>query len=112
MKGAYEVEARLRGDSAAGRGIAQRVGCGRVRHLDASLLWLQEAVKRQEFKVSVIAGTANPSDIGTKAVPTARLRELSSVPSMRAMSPLDKLSMKKQLTRARPRRCSRVELRV
>ncbi|CAE7303029.1 unnamed protein product [Symbiodinium sp. CCMP2456] len=76
VNGAYEIEARLRGDSAAGRAIAQRVGCGRVRHLDASLLWLQEAVKKQEFKVSAIAGLANPADIGTKAVPTARLREL------------------------------------
>ena len=76
VKGNYNVEARLRGDSAAGRGIAQRVGCGRVRHLDAGLLWLQQAVKERMFKVGAIAGTANPSDLGTKPVPAARLREL------------------------------------
>ena len=56
VKGNYNVEARLRGDSAAGRGIAQRVGCGRVRHLDAGLLWLQQAVKERMFKVGAIAG--------------------------------------------------------
>ena len=76
VKGNYNVEARLRGDSAAGRGIAQRVGCGRVRHLDAGLLWLQQAVKERMFKVGAIAGAANPSDLGTKPVPAARLREL------------------------------------
>ena len=99
VKGNYNVEARLRGDSAAGRGIAQRVGCGRVRHLDAGLLWLQQAVKERMFKVGAIAGTANPSDLGTKPVPAARLRELlfklgavdesywSGKPSMRRLRP-------------------------
>ena len=53
-----EVEVRSRSDSAACRGIAQRVGCGRIRHLDASLLWVQLAVKGKRL---VIAGTHVPN---------------------------------------------------
>ena len=74
VKGVYEVEARLRGDTAAERGIAQRAGCGRVRRLDAGLLWIM-ATKKKEFKVGAIAGATNSSDIGTKPIPSARLRE-------------------------------------
>ena len=61
-----EIEVRSRSDSAACRGITQRVGCGRVRHLDASLLWVQMAVKAKKLVIGTVAGSLNPSDIGTK----------------------------------------------
>ena len=38
-KGTVEVSVRSRTDSAARRGIAQRVGCGRIRHIDTGMLW-------------------------------------------------------------------------
>ena len=41
VKEAFIVEAR-----AACRGITQRLGCGRIRHLDCGLLWVQDAVRR------------------------------------------------------------------
>ena len=71
-----EVEVRSRSDFAACRGIAQRVGCGRIRHLDASLLWVQLAVKGKRLVIGTVAGSMNPADIGTKPLAGPRLREL------------------------------------
>ena len=62
--------------SAACRGITQRVECGRIYHLDTPLLWVQMAVKAKRLWVGIIAGQTNPSDIGTKPLNAARLREL------------------------------------
>ena len=74
--GEYKVETRCRTDSAACKGISQRLGCGRVRHLQCGLLWVQQAVKDNVIAVSSIAGTSNPSDLGTKPLGGARIREL------------------------------------
>ena len=76
LKGYATVEATARTDSAASRGISQRIGCGRVRHLDCGLLWLQDAVKRGLLRVGPIAGSRNPADIGTKPLCGPKLREL------------------------------------
>ena len=71
-----EVAIKLRTDSAACRGISQRLGCGRVRHLDCGLLWVQDAIKKQLMSVGVIPGHENPADVGTKPLAGPRLREL------------------------------------
>ena len=54
LKGYATIEATARTDSAASRGISQRIGCGRVRHLDCGLLWLQDAVKRGLLRVGPV----------------------------------------------------------
>ena len=59
------VEVRARSDSAACRGITQRVGCGRIRHLDTSLRWVQSAVKARKLSIGIVPGHSNPTDIGT-----------------------------------------------
>ena len=76
VNGFVSVEAVLRSDSAVGRGIAQRIGCGRVRHLDCGLLWIQEAIKKKIMRPAPISGQKNPADIGTKPLAGPRLREL------------------------------------
>ena len=50
------VETRCRTDSAACKGISQRLGCGRVRHLQCGLLWIQQAVKENAVTISCIPG--------------------------------------------------------
>ena len=67
-RGRFEVEAIMRSDSAAARGISQRMGCGRVRHLDCALMWVQNAIKEKALKAGPIAGVRNPADVGTKAL--------------------------------------------
>ncbi|CAE7941469.1 unnamed protein product, partial [Symbiodinium necroappetens] len=75
-KDLFVVKAVSRSDSAAARGIGSRVGCGRVRHLHCSFLWLQESVRKGDVDLRPIGGQRNPADIGTKPLPGKKLREL------------------------------------
>ena len=70
------IEVRSRTDSAACRGIAQRIGCGRIRHIDTALLWLQSAVKAKRVAVGIVPGFCNPADLGTKPLAGPRMKEL------------------------------------
>ncbi|CAE7388143.1 AGD9 [Symbiodinium sp. CCMP2592] len=74
--GEFMVELRSRSDSASARTITQRLGCGRVQHLQAGWLWIQDYVKRREISVGPIGGTINPADVGTKPLTGTRIREL------------------------------------
>lgn len=69
---------RLRSDSSAARGLCHRQGVGRIRHMDAKYLWIQDCVKRGEAKLSKIDGEENPADIGTKPLTAARIHYLIS----------------------------------
>ena len=68
-----EAEMRVRSDSSAARAMVSRYGVGRVRHLDASLLWIQQKEKKKELSVSPIPSEVNPSDVGTKVLSRQRL---------------------------------------
>ena len=67
VNGAFEVDLRSRTDSSACKGITQRLGCGRIRHIACNMLWVQQCVKQGILKVATIPGTANPS-FGYKAL--------------------------------------------
>ena len=43
-----------------------RAGCGRLRHIDLKLLWVQEATKKLGLRVYKVAGELNRANIGTK----------------------------------------------
>eukprot|EP00959_Pyramimonas_sp_CCMP1952_P374960 7852499-Pyramimonas_sp.AAC.1 len=45
-----DLEIGLKCDATAGKGIAERRGVGRVRHLHAPLLWLQRAVQQKKLR--------------------------------------------------------------
>ena len=70
------VETKCRTDSAACKGIANRLGCGRVRHLACGLLWVQQCVKEGRILTGSIPGVFNPADLGTKPLSGGRVREL------------------------------------
>ena len=53
-------------DSSGARGILQRRGVGRLRHLSCRILWLQALVETGTVKLSSIAGSMNPADVGNK----------------------------------------------
>ena len=74
--GESAVDMKDRSDSSAGRSMVQRHGVGRVRHLDASLLWIQQKEKERILSVTSIPSEINPSDIGTKILSKARLLAL------------------------------------
>ncbi len=56
----------LHGDATASKGIAQRTGVGKVRHLHRDSLWLQQKVRDRELTLVKTPGTTNPADLGTK----------------------------------------------
>ena len=63
-------------DSGAARGIINRRGVGKVRHLSCRSLWLQERMEDGSLVVSPVSGTTNPADIGTKRLNVNRMKAL------------------------------------
>ena len=63
-------------DSAAARGIINRRGVGKVRHLSCRSLWLQGRMADGSMIVSPISGLKNPADIGTKRLNVQRMKAL------------------------------------
>jgi len=66
------VKGRLHIDSTATKGIAQRRGVGKIRHLATQTLWLQEIVQRKGVDIYKVAGGENPADLGTKHLATEK----------------------------------------
>ena len=55
-------------DASAGRAVPTRRGVGRVRHLDARLLWLQQLCAESVVQVRARPGEYNEADLKTKMV--------------------------------------------
>jgi len=66
-------------DSSGAKGILNRRGVGRLRHLSCRILWLQEMVGSGMLKLCSISGHLNPADIGTKRLAAPRMRSLMSL---------------------------------
>ena len=52
-------------ESSGARGILQRMGVGRLRHLSCRILWLQQLINNGAVCVAAVSGHSNPVDIGT-----------------------------------------------
>ena len=63
-------------DSSAAKGISQRVGSGRVRHLRIQDLWIQEWLRKKDVEVRKLDTETNRGDIGTKFVEPTRITAL------------------------------------
>ena len=68
-----DLTLRIRSDATAALGIARRLGIGKIRHLDTSLLWIQQKIKDGDLVVDKILGADNPADCLTKHVDRATL---------------------------------------
>ena len=64
---------RVRSDATAALGIARRLGIGKIRHLDTSLLWIQQKIRDGDLTVDKILGADNPADCLTKHVDRATM---------------------------------------
>ena len=67
-----EVHLDVRMDSSSARQWLQRSGIGRLKHLAARSLWLQNAVKEKELFLKAIPTQFNLSDLNTKRLTRAR----------------------------------------
>ena len=56
-------------DATAAIGICLRRGLGKIRHLHVSDLWVQDRLRRGDFRLTKIPGSENPADLLTKHVP-------------------------------------------
>ena len=61
-----DLPIRVWTDSSAAMGICSRQGLGKMRHLDAQTLWVQQAVRQKRFELKKVPGERNPADIFTK----------------------------------------------
>ena len=59
---------RLHEDSSAAKGITERRGLGKVRHIETNQLWLQEKVREKVIEVCKVKGIDNLADALTKHV--------------------------------------------
>ena len=79
------VQVRIHTDSSAAAGICRRSGIGRVRHLAVGQLWVQEGLRRGDFKLYKVPGASNPADALTKHLARDDLdRRLEKMPIRRA----------------------------
>ena len=62
-------------DSSAAKGIANRRGLGKVRHIELSELWLQDQVARNKIEIHKISGEDNFSDSLTKHATAERIAQ-------------------------------------
>ena len=58
----------IKTDASAAKGIANRRGLGKVRHIEVSQLWVQEQVSRGMIHIEKVAGPQNIADALTKHV--------------------------------------------
>ena len=70
---------KLKTDSSAASGMVHRRGCGKMKHLEAKQLWIQDTVMNKEIKVDKIQREKNPSDVFTHHWSTADLRHFESL---------------------------------
>jgi len=57
-----ELKIEVHTDSSSAKGIVHRKGCGKIKHLEARQLWVQEVVSRKLLNISKIPRSENPSD--------------------------------------------------
>ena len=70
-------------ESTANLGMHNRVGSGRVRHLDVKYLWTQEAVQARRFSLKKVGTYSNVSDLTTKHHDDERLKVLMTLGRLR-----------------------------
>ncbi len=57
------MSARVHVDANAAKGIVERAGLDRVRHIDVNVRWLQEQEVKGKVPLHKVDGTKNPADL-------------------------------------------------
>ena len=50
----WKIRRAVLSDSSAARSMAQRVGCGKVKHLSLKQMWIQQAVRDKELSIGKV----------------------------------------------------------
>ena len=78
-----KVQIQLHIDALAAKGMIERKGLSKVRHLDVNVLWLQEQCARKILPVAKVPGEENPADLMTKHLGAAKIAMNIKTLSMR-----------------------------
>ena len=70
------IDIQLYTDSSAAKGVVQRNGVGKIRHLQTKYLWVQAALKDKKFEVFKIEGKKNSADVATKHLSRTQMLEV------------------------------------
>ena len=70
------LDSYLLSDSAAARGVMSRSGAGKIRHLDAKVLWVQQKLQDKVFHLGTVSTLYNLADGGTKPLNRDRVKLL------------------------------------
>ena len=65
----FHWQITIQTDSTAAVGICRRRGLGKIRHLAAADLWVQDRLRTKDFSLVKVLGTDNVADMLTKHVP-------------------------------------------
>ena len=81
MSLACDLNCRLHGrvwaDSSAALAVVKRSGAGKLRHINISLLWVQEQEKLKKLVYEKVPGQDNPADLFTKGVGREKLQQFA-----------------------------------
>ena len=61
-----DIKLQMHIDAMAAKGILERQGLSKVRHIDVNVLWLQEQCARKILPLQKVPGESNPADLMTK----------------------------------------------
>jgi hypothetical protein len=65
---------RVNTDASAAKGIANRRGIGKVRHIEVNQLWVQDRISRGDLTVNKVNGKDNLADALTKHLSSEGIR--------------------------------------
>jgi len=71
-----ETEVRIHIDSSAAKGILERTGLHKVRHLDVDMLWMQAQAAKDLLKIRKVDGEKNLADLMTKNMTHGKIDQL------------------------------------
>ena len=67
------MQLRLKTDSSVANSLSQRLGVGKMKHMQTRFLWLQQAVQWGQLVIVSVPTKLNYADIYTKAVPAKQM---------------------------------------
>ena len=79
LVGANEVQMTAFSDSSAARGIMQRAGQGKLKHIHIRNLWIQDLVREKIVRLLRVPTAINPADLNTKKLAQERRKKLMSL---------------------------------
>ena len=60
------MEGQVYGYASSALGIINRIGLGKTRHIDTSLLWIQHTAAERHLAFTKVLGKNNPAELYTK----------------------------------------------